>query len=71
MPDMKGATRNPSVQPESNLSEEIQRRAYELYLQRGGQEGYALDDWLKAENELRGQFQQSPAPTRTASTRVA
>jgi Protein of unknown function (DUF2934) len=68
MPDIKGA-RNPSVQPESNSSEEIQRRAYQLYLQRGGQEGYALDDWLKAENELRGQFHQSPAPT--ASTRVA
>ncbi|HEU4641025.1 MAG TPA: DUF2934 domain-containing protein [Gemmatimonadaceae bacterium] len=33
---------------------EIQRRAYELYLQRGGAPGAALDDWLAAEDELRG-----------------
>ena len=67
MPDSKGATRNPSVQPEPDLSEEIKHRAYEIYLQRGQEDGYALDDWLKAERELRGQTY-----TRSASiTRVA
>ena len=30
-------------------------RAYELYEQRGRQEGRALEDWLEAERELVGQ----------------
>jgi hypothetical protein len=33
---------------------EIQRRAYELYLRRGGQDGRDLEDWLEAERQLRG-----------------
>ena len=32
----------------------IAQRAYELYKQRGRQEGRDLDDWLKAERELGG-----------------
>lgn len=28
-------------------------RAYELYEQRGRQDGYALEDWLRAEREIR------------------
>ena len=32
--------------------EEIELRAYEIYLRRGGEEGKALDDWLAAEKEL-------------------
>ncbi len=31
---------------------EIQRRAYEIYLERGEQPGGDLDDWLQAEHEL-------------------
>ncbi|MCI0390914.1 MAG: DUF2934 domain-containing protein [Acidobacteria bacterium] len=34
--------------------EEIERRAYELYLARGGAPGQDVDDWLQAECELRG-----------------
>ena len=33
--------------------EEIERRAYELYLARGEVHGYDQDDWLQAERELR------------------
>ena len=33
--------------------EEIGRRAYEIYLQRGGGPGHELEDWLQAERELR------------------
>jgi len=33
--------------------DEIARRAYELYLERGGEEGRAEEDWLRAEDELR------------------
>jgi Protein of unknown function (DUF2934) len=32
---------------------EIRRRAYEIYLERGGQAGGDLDDWLQAEHELK------------------
>jgi len=34
--------------------EEIRRRAYEIYLERGEQPGRDLDDWLQAERELEG-----------------
>lgn len=36
-----------------NRSEKVRRRAHELYLQRGTQPGSALDDWLRAEAEIR------------------
>ena len=35
----------------SARSEEIKRRAYEIYLERGEQPGRELDDWLQAERE--------------------
>jgi hypothetical protein len=36
----------------SARGEEIRRRAYEIYLERGEQPGRELDDWLQAEGEL-------------------
>lgn len=33
---------------------EIARRAYDLYLARGCENGYDLQDWLQAERELNG-----------------
>lgn len=35
------------------LEERIRRRAYEIYVQRGNQSGSDLDDWLRAEKEIR------------------
>ena len=32
--------------------EQIQRRAYELYEQRGRQDGFHEQDWLQAESEI-------------------
>jgi hypothetical protein len=32
--------------------EEIRIRAYEIYIERSGQPGHDLDDWLQAEREL-------------------
>lgn len=37
---------------DSQRLEEIRIRAYEIYIERGGQPGYDLDDWLQAEREL-------------------
>ena len=33
--------------------DDIRRRAYERYQQRGGRDGRHFDDWLEAEKELR------------------
>ncbi len=57
--------RKPASTPESTLDqtdvpkrtdgpshEQIARRANELYLERGQQEGHDVEDWLRAENEL-------------------
>ena len=41
--------------PDGNSAhEEIRGRAYEIYLERGGQPGGGMDDWLQAERELEG-----------------
>lgn len=39
-----------------DLESTIRVRAYELYLQRGRQDGFAQDDWLQAEAEVASQF---------------
>ena len=36
----------------SSREQEIRIRAYEIYLLRGEQAGYELEDWLQAEREL-------------------
>ena len=36
----------------SSREQEIRNRAYEIYLERGEQSGYELEDWLQAEREL-------------------
>jgi hypothetical protein len=37
---------------QSTQEQEIRDRAYEIYLQRGAQPGYEVEDWLQAEREL-------------------
>ena len=37
-----------------NLEQEIRQRAYELFEARGGEEGHELEDWLRAEEEIKG-----------------
>jgi len=42
-----------TASPNSSKTQDlIARRAYELYEQRGRQEGKALEDWLQAERQL-------------------
>ena len=36
----------------STREQETRIRAYEIYLQRGGQSGHELEDWLQAELEF-------------------
>jgi hypothetical protein len=46
-PDAEDTSRN-----HASSREEISSRAYEIYLERDGLPGDALDDWLRAEREL-------------------
>ena len=51
----KGVSKTGSGDPAPGLTrEQIAKRAYEIHLLRGGAHGHDLDDWLQAENELRG-----------------
>ena len=44
-----------------NLEDEIRRRAYELYQQRGSGSGSEAEDWLTAEREVRQHYRQQSA----------
>lgn len=45
-------TRLPVPNPTENTQDQIRQRAYELYEQRGREDGHDWDDWLKAESEV-------------------
>jgi len=48
-------TAYPAPVSTSDLQEQIRRRAYQLYEERGKEDGHELDDWLQAESESRQQ----------------
>jgi hypothetical protein len=46
-----------------NISnDEVAKRAYDLYLSRGGGHGLDFDDWIEAEKQLKQNQQQQPPP---------
>jgi len=45
----------------SNLEERVRQRAYELFQERGGKDGYAEQDWLRAEAEILGHSERRTA----------
>jgi len=56
---MPNPTRTPTTKPEAApssemIQEQIRHLAYELYEQRGREDGRDLEDWLKAESEVIG-----------------
>jgi hypothetical protein len=59
-PRMVKSNPRPSMVPFS-LEEEIRRRAYELYEQRGPSSGNETDDWLVAEREILDRYQEHRA----------
>jgi Protein of unknown function (DUF2934) len=52
----KRSERAANITPEShpNLEEEIRRRAYAIYEERGREHGRDVEDWLRAEAEITG-----------------
>ena len=60
MPETKGQAFQISSLMNSSMpdasgpqTEQVARRAYELFLARGGEHGHDVEDWLQAERELR------------------
>jgi hypothetical protein len=41
------------IESDGPIEDQIRLRAYALYLERGGQPGSEIDDWLQAEAELK------------------
>jgi len=39
--------------PTPNVEDQVRRRAYELYEQRGMEDGHDVEDWLRAEEEIK------------------
>jgi Protein of unknown function (DUF2934) len=59
MPSVESPTAVPIA---SGVSEDdIARRAFELYCDRGREDGHDVDDWLNAERELRNASSSSAA----------
>jgi len=51
---LNSAKANGRPTPSAPLTdEEIRRRAYDIFIDRGGQNGQELDDWVRAEQELK------------------
>ncbi len=48
-------TAQPTTKSTSEVQEKIRRRAYELYEERGRDDGHDLEDWLQAESEVNRQ----------------
>ncbi|MGE5321338.1 MAG: DUF2934 domain-containing protein, partial [Actinomycetota bacterium] len=48
---------NGAAQVQPGIQEQIRVRAYELYLERGGQDGFDRQDWSRAEAEILSRHQ--------------
>jgi len=53
MKNRKNKHKEPSHNEYSPDPQEIERRAYQFYLERGGAPGHDFEDWLQAERELK------------------
>ena len=60
--------RKSSASKSAPTQEQIQLRAYEIYLERDGAPGNPLEDWIRAERELR---EKTPKNGRSSKTKVA
>jgi len=50
--------------------ERIERRAYELYVERGREDGKDLQDWFAAEQELRTKYDSGDVPPKRSTRSV-
>jgi hypothetical protein len=52
MPQDTGRKSQPIRNEPQNVEETVRTRAYELYEERGREDGRELEDWLRAEEEV-------------------
>jgi hypothetical protein len=57
--EASSATRQPSTVEGHPTREEIEVRAYEIYIERGATHGDDTADWLQAERELSEKYRKS------------
>lgn len=50
---------------DGHSSDEVAKRAYEIYQSRGGYDGADFDDWLEAERQLKQPTQSAQTPQST------
>lgn len=60
-PTMKKISASGRTATEQNREEEIRQRAYELYEERGREDGQEVEDWLRAEAEITGRSERAAA----------
>ncbi|HEY4741607.1 MAG TPA: DUF2934 domain-containing protein [Candidatus Acidoferrales bacterium] len=48
--------------------DQIEKRAYELYIERGGEDGHDLENWLDAERQLTESAEKSTSEQSTSAT---
>ena len=66
------AARKPQAAKSAPTLEQIQARAYEIYLERRGAPGNQIEDWLRAERELASGGPAKPRTSgRTAKSQAA
>jgi Protein of unknown function (DUF2934) len=65
------AVKNSRAATSAPTREQIALRAYELYLERGGEPGRELDDWTRAERELAETNGKPPRKTASAKSIAA
>jgi hypothetical protein len=58
-PRRRRTDRLPAAPKPATSSEDVARRAYELFLSRGAEHGRDIDDWLQAERELAWEHEQA------------
>jgi hypothetical protein len=63
-------TRSKSTKKKLSTHEQIELRAYEIYLQRNGAPGDPLADWVRAEHEVLA-ASKSKRPSKKAAVAVA
>lgn len=52
-----------------SVRELIEKRAYELFLNRKGEHGYHIQDWIQAEKDVMAQLEKKPASEAAATPR--
>ncbi len=63
-PSSESGTQIPEGYP---TREEIELRAHQIYVERGGADGQDVEDWLQAERELLGKYRNTGRMAKAAA----